>query len=275
MFHNSESIINDDKLIVTILPSGVYITGQGPAIVFLHSSLSSAKQWSPLIQKLKDRFTCINIDILGYGNADKVSDKGNYSFEAELQRIRLILKASIQNSAYHLIGHSCGGAIALKLAVEAPEKLLSLSLYEPVAFHLLIKGSKERAEADSFAGRVANLSNEQAAQFFTDFWNCKGFYQKLPAKLQAAMAADMEKVNLDFKGLISEKYQLVDLHVITCPAVVYSGEQSPSLSQHLAKNIAMALPSGKLQIMDAGHMGPVNQASLVLTKMAEFILAEK
>ena len=84
MFHNSESIINDDKLIVTILPSGVYITGQGPAIVFLHSSLSSAKQWSPLIQKLKDRFTCINIDILGYGNADNVSDKGNYSFEAEL-----------------------------------------------------------------------------------------------------------------------------------------------------------------------------------------------
>lgn len=256
---------------MTTLPKGVYISGQGPAIVFLHSSLSTAKQWIPLINRLKDKFTCINIDILGYGNADKVIDEANYDFNVELTRIRLILAHCIADQPYHLVGHSCGGAIALKLAVEQPNQLLSLSLYEPVAFHLLTKGSAEREEADSFAFKVADLSNEQAAQLFTDFWNSKGFFNKLPAKLQAMMAADMQKVNLDFKGLISESYQLTDLATITCKATLYSGLQSPHLSQFLTEKIANALPNGYLCQLEAGHMGPINQAELVLKEMAERI----
>lgn len=258
---------------MTTLPAGAYISGQGPAIIFLHSSLSTAKQWSPLINMLKDRFTCINIDILGYGNADKVIDEENYNFDVELKRIRSIIELSIGEKAYHLVGHSCGGAIALKLAVEQPEKLLSLALYEPVAFHLLAKGTTERSEADSFSLKVAELSNEKAAQLFTDFWNNEGFYLSLPAKLQSVMAADMHKVNLDFKGLISEGYQLTDLAIINCRAIIYSGLQSPSLSRFLAKNIAGALPNGELYQLNAGHMGPINQAELVLAKIAEFIAA--
>ncbi|XQW86128.1 alpha/beta fold hydrolase [Thalassotalea piscium] len=254
------------------LPSGVYLSGQGPAVVFLHSSLSTARQWGPLTKVLSEKFTCINIDILGYGNAEKVTDKAAYDFSVELQRIRRILTECLDEQAYHLVGHSCGGAIALKLAVENPKKVLSLSLYEPVAFHLLPEGTEERAQSDSFASKIANLSSEQAAQVFTDFWNSEGFYLSLPTKLQTMMAADMEKVSLDFKGLISEKYQLKDLTAITCPSAIYSGSQSPHLSQFLAQEIADRLPNGHLIVMDAGHMGPINQADLVLPKMAEFII---
>jgi len=258
---------------MTTLPAGAYISGQGPAIIFLHSSLSTAKQWSPLISIIKDKFTCINIDILGYGNADKVIDEENYNFDVELKRIRSIIEKSIGEKAYHLVGHSCGGAIALKLAVEQPKKLLSLSLYEPVAFHLLAKGTAERAEVDSFSFKVAERSNEKAAQVFTDFWNNEGFYLSLPAKLQSLMAADMHKVNLDFKDLISEGYQLSDLAVIKCRATIYSGLQSPHLSRLLALQIAKALPNGELCELNAGNMGPINQAELVLTQMAERILS--
>ena len=254
------------------VPAGAYISGKGPAIVFLHSSLSSARQWSPLVKRLQSHFTCINIDILGYGNAEKVLDKANYNFNVELTRIRRIIEASIGDKPYHIIGHSCGGAIALKLAFEAPKKALSLFLYEPVAFHLLKQGSVERAQADSFAEQIAGLSNEKSAQIFTDFWNSEGFFVKLPTKMQTLMAADMNKVNLDFKGLTTETYQLSDLAIISCPANIYSGLKSPLLSQTLAAEIAKALPNGVLKPLNAGHMGPVNQAELVLSTIADDIL---
>ncbi|GHE84992.1 alpha/beta fold hydrolase [Thalassotalea profundi] len=255
------------------LPSGVYVKGSGPAVVFLHSSLSTAKQWVPLINIIKDKFTCINIDILGYGNAEKVTDEANYNFDVEVTRIRHIIKTCIGDENYHLVGHSCGGAIALKVAFEAPQKLLSLSLYEPVAFHLLAQGSIERQEAFSFSEKIAGLSNENAAQVFTDFWNYDGFYLSLPSKVQEMMATDMQKVNLDFKGLTCEQYQLNDLSVITCSAVIYSGTQSPHLTQFLAKTIAEALPKGTLCELKAGHMGPIDKAELVLTKIAENIVS--
>ena len=136
------------------LHKGVYISGQGTPVVLIHSSLSSAKQWLLLVKLLEPNFLVINVDILGYGNADKVSDEKNYNFDVEIERIEKVLDCVAPNKPLHIVGHSCGGAIALKLAVEQPERLLSLSLYEPVAFHLLEQGSEARTMSDEFALKV-------------------------------------------------------------------------------------------------------------------------
>src|SRR3546814_1285704 len=39
--------------------------------------------------------------------------------------------------AFHLVGHSYGGAVPLKIALSQPQRVLSLTLIEPVLFHLL------------------------------------------------------------------------------------------------------------------------------------------
>ena len=149
------------------LPTGIKVSGQGPAVVMLHSSLSSSKQWLWLVSQLEPNYTVINCDFLGYGDAEDVSEPDNYSFDVEVARIHQALDIVIPNQSYHLVGHSCGGAIALKLAVEAPERVLSMSLYEPVAFHLLPKDSEERLEAESFANAVAGKTHHESAEIFT------------------------------------------------------------------------------------------------------------
>ena len=253
------------------LPKGIFVSGNGPAIVFLHSSLSSSRQWLPLVKQLETHFTCINVDILGYGLADKVSDPENYSFDVEISRINLALEEVIGEGSYHLVGHSCGGAIAMKMAVEAPERLLSLSLFEPVAFNLLPAGSEQRHVADEFAERVDRRDNFAAAEVFTDFWNMNGFFKSLPPKMQALMANDMPKVTLDFKGLVSPTYTLADVAKIQAPTLFLSGKYSPQLSHRLAEQIIGSLPSVKSVEVEAGHMAPVSHGELVLPKIADFI----
>lgn len=254
-----------------MLPSGAYISGSGPAIVFLHSSLSSSRQWQPLVKVLENKFTCINIDILGYGTAEAVADPENYDFSVETARINEVIEQTIGDAPYHLVGHSCGGAIALKLAVEAPTRLLSVSLFEPVAFHLLPTDSEERKISDEFAAHVSVSDNAKAAEYFTDFWNRKGFYLSLPEKMQALMAKDMPKVNLDFKGLISERYTLQDVANIKAPFLLMTGKYSQAISHKLVELIAGSVEHCRVESIPAGHMAPVSHAELVLPRFAEFI----
>ena len=253
--------------------SGIHVCGHGPGIVLLHSSLSSAKQWLPLVLQMKEYFTCINIDILGYGQAPKVTDLEHYNFDVELMRIRTAIEHYLGAQAYHLVGHSCGGAIALKLAVEAPDKLFSLSLFEPVAFHLLAPGSENRLIAERFSDEVADKDNYAAATIFTDFWNQQGFFNAQPKKMQQLMAADMPKVNLDFKGLISEKYTVQDLAKISAKSLLMTGKDSPDLGHYLADKIAQGLVNVKQQCFDGGHMAPISHAQQVQSAIADFIHA--
>ncbi|WP_170246302.1 alpha/beta fold hydrolase [Colwellia hornerae] len=250
---------------------GAYISGQGTPIVLLHSSLSSARQWQPLVKLLEPHYLVINIDMLSYGNAEKVADELHYNFDVEINRIKKIINSVAQHQSFHLVGHSCGGAIALKLAIEDPEKILSLSLYEPVAFHLLEQNSGARVLAENFANQVNIDDRYKGAEIFTDFWNQAGFFAALPQKIQDIMARDMPKVSLDFKGLISEKYTLSDLSRLTCKVLMMTGEQSPELSRSLANQIKASLPNVEHQHFPTGHMGPVTHSGLIHPAIARFI----
>ncbi|MFB0979992.1 MAG: alpha/beta hydrolase [Alteromonadaceae bacterium] len=251
--------------------SGIYVSGAGIPVVLLHSSLSSARQWQLLVKLLEPNFLVINVDILGYGNADKVTDEQNYNFDVEIKRIEKVLCAVSPNQPFHLVGHSCGGAIALKLAVEQPKKILSLSLYEPVAFHLLEQESEARALSDEFTRKVDIDNTHQAAEIFTDFWNNEGFFQSLPPKVQASIANDMPKVRLDSKGLMSENYSLADLSGITCQTLMMTGEYSPDLSHLLSNKIKDSLSNVEDKRFPTGHMGPLSHSDLIHPAIADFI----
>lgn len=253
------------------LPKGVYVSGQGAAVILLHSSLSSSRQWLPLVELLASSFTVINIDILGYGAADKITDPENYNFSIEMERIQSVIQTVISNDAYHIVGHSCGGALALKIAVENPQKLLSLSLYEPVAFHLLVEGSEAREVANRFAKEVDIEDPYLAAEKFTDFWNKKGFFKILPERMQHLMASDMKKVNLDFIALTSETYTSKELRKINAPVMMMVGLKSPQLSKTLADIIVSSLNNVELINFNTGHMGPISRADIVQPNIAEFI----
>lgn len=244
---------------------GIFVKGteNGDAVIMLHSSLSSSSQWRTLETKLKDDFLTINIDLLGYGKAPQVEHPENYTLAAEYSRIMAEIDNVIGNKPFHLVGHSFGGANALKIAVQNPERILSLSMYEPVAFHLLEQGTKAREEVDDFAKVVASSSDEQAARYFTDTWNRKGFFDKLPSKIQQLMVADIDKVNLDFVGLISEQYTLDDCAKISCPVLLMHGSHSQEISGEVIKRLLSVLPNVSECEIQAGHMAPISHADEV------------
>jgi pimeloyl-ACP methyl ester carboxylesterase len=259
-----------------MIEQGFTVSGEGPVIIFLHSSLSSSKQWIRLANKLCDTYTCINIDLLGYGKADVVNDPSNFNFNVETLRIKNIVNSIAPNEKFHLVGHSCGGAIALKIAVEEPNNILSLTLFEPVAFHLLAQSTDENhnrlaLNVKEFSENIGSMNNKKGAESFIDFWNGKGFYSSLPSKIQSTMANDIEKVKLDFIGILNESYNFEALRNIHCPCLILLGKYSQEVSQVLSQAIVDSLTFVEFKSVKSGHMAPISHPSVVEPAIYSFI----
>lgn len=245
-----------------------------PAIVLLHSSMSSKAQWAPLVEQLTPDFRCIPLDLLGYGAAPYPPGAGQgeaythtLADEADAIAARLA-----PDEPFHLVGHSFGGVCALHLARRMPERVLTLTLYEPVAFHLVPEQDAARSEIVAVVDDIlACATDRDATRVFIDYWNLPGSFDAAPASAQDKMIAQIAKVKLDFQALLGEPVALADLATLTMPALVLSGQHSPASTRSLAAQLAAALPNARALQTRGGHMGPITHGDAINPTIAAFV----
>lgn len=96
-----------------------------PALVMLHGFLGSKDDWSILMPSLSQYFHCICIDLPGHGaNHLRLASPGFSQVAAHI--VAKISGLGIKQ--FHLLGYSLGGRIALHVAKDFPNALLSLTL---------------------------------------------------------------------------------------------------------------------------------------------------
>ncbi|MGK8490419.1 alpha/beta fold hydrolase [Nocardia asiatica] len=106
--------------------------GSGPAVVLLHGGgpgASGLSNYSRNVEPLARRFRVIVPDLPGYGRSTKRIDQSD-PFGDLAAAVGGLLDALDIGSA-HLIGNSYGGAAALRLAMDRPEKVGKLILMGP------------------------------------------------------------------------------------------------------------------------------------------------
>ena len=130
-------------------------TGSGETVLLLHATASAGAQWQALAETLRSDWHVVAPDLYGYGESDPWPGHGPFALAEEAALAEAVLAdAGIANAGrrpFHLIGHSYGGAVALRLAMQQPERLLSLVLIEPVAFQLLRQEAPSPANPTSSA----------------------------------------------------------------------------------------------------------------------------
>jgi pimeloyl-ACP methyl ester carboxylesterase len=97
-------------------------------IVFIHGLSSNADAWSRNIVSLKEKYTCVALDLPGFGKSSKVAPTYTPTYYAEIV-VKLIDKLKLKNVI--VAGHSMGGQAAIKLALNHPQKLKQLILIAP------------------------------------------------------------------------------------------------------------------------------------------------
>jgi len=107
--------------------------GSGDVIVFLHGSGPGASGYSNFKQNfpefVKAGYRCLVIDLVGYGFSDKPDDL-DYTLSFFVECVIQTLDA-IDIDRFSLVGNSLGGAIALGLTLDFPERVEKLILMAP------------------------------------------------------------------------------------------------------------------------------------------------
>jgi len=152
------------------------------------------------------------------------------------------------------------------------DRIASLTLYEPSAFHLLKtvgnEGAAAFAEIAAIAGETAERviagDYHQAAAAFVDYWGGEGAWAALRPSVKAALVRWVPKAPLDFRALIEEQTLLPDLANLATAALIVRGEHAPRPTRLIAETLAKSLPAARLAVVDgAGHMGPLTHTAAV------------
>lgn len=232
----------------------------------LHSSQSHGGQFRSLLKSLPEGCEGIAPDLIGYGKGEPltVSDT-DFWLQTELDALEKQNKLPPEGSV--IVGHSYGGAIALRwarlMAEKHPEQVKALILYEPVAFHILKPEEPGRAEIEAVAAKMKQHSEAQACEAFVDYWNKPGYFSRLPEKAQRFMISQQRKVTADFHALLEEPVAAEDYANIQCPVLLMHGQKSPMSSRSVVARLAEVLPACETAVVDSGHMGPLTHPNLV------------
>jgi pimeloyl-ACP methyl ester carboxylesterase len=173
--------------------------GSGTTVVCLHSNASSSSQWRLLCELLSSRFHVIAVDGYGSGKSPPWPSGFALRLEDEARLVGAVLPPAPEQ--FHLVGHSYGAAVAMKLALMQPERVRSIVIYEPTLFHLVIGSEPLRSPAEgiwraaSDAADAVDAGNERTgAERFIDFWMGPGSWAAMPESRQAAVAVATRNV---------------------------------------------------------------------------------
>lgn len=111
------------------------IEGDGPPIVLLHGTPAFSHIWRNVAPALVEAGHTVYVyDLLGFGRSERPADLAvDTSVTAQLPILLALLEAWGLERA-HIVAHDIGGAVAQRLAVFHPERIVSLTLIDNVSF---------------------------------------------------------------------------------------------------------------------------------------------
>jgi pimeloyl-ACP methyl ester carboxylesterase len=253
------------------------VAGEGAPVVLLHCSGSSAAQWRDLVAHFAGAYRTIAPDLYGCGATGAWPGRRPLRMSDHAQMVAAVIRA--HGEPVHLVGHSFGGAVALRVALDYPELLRSLAVIEPVAFNVLRHDPADndlyaeiRAVAATVSECTLNGHSEAGMAGFVDYWNGPGAWMRLSPAMQAALAAQIASIAINFAALFADPTPRAAYPEVAVPALVVRGSDSPAPARRVAALIAQSLPAATLRtIAGAGHMLPLTHPAMLARALIDHI----
>src|SRR5687767_7480181 len=238
----------------------------GPAeatetIVFLHGLGGSQSTWASVLGHFAENYRVVALDLPGHGGSDKPSpDSTDYSIPGLAAKLGELLE-KMELSPAVLIGHSLGGATALRLALDRPKLVRALALVDSAALGSEISGELldrvESAPSRDEARRLMELFFENR-RFVLE----RGIDEMYAARTAPGADKAVKAIAASAFTRQGQNLVLVDrLGELGIPLLVIWGELDRVLPSRHAVAAVAAQPTAWLEIMEGvGHVPHVEAA---------------
>jgi len=262
-----------------IQPPEPYVreAGGGPGVVCLHANASTSGQWRGLMERIAPKFHVLAPDLYDSGKSPRWPSDSVITLRDEAALIEPVLARA--GSPLTLVGHSYGGAVALIAAVENPERVRALVLYEPTLFSLIEAVKPAPNDADGIRHAVANAgaaldagNRDAAAECFIDYWMWPGAWRAMPTERKAPIADSGTNVRRWKHALFNEPTPLDAFSRLRVPILYLIGERTTASARGVAKLLVPALRHVEVvELEGLGHMAPVTHPDKVNDRIQEFL----
>jgi pimeloyl-ACP methyl ester carboxylesterase len=248
----------------------VEMRGKGIPVLWLHGFCEDCSFFDTLIEKFIPGFLHITLDFPGYGKS-LASKDFSFSMHDMATAVEQCLE-KLNISRVHVIGHSMGGYVALKLQELRPEKIFSIVLLHSTA------DADSQVKKDN-RNRTIEVVRNNKALFLREF-HLNLFHQPNRLRLQneihtiqekATQVLSSETIIQTLKGLRDRPSHLKRLQKSNVALHYIIGKHDPILPAEELVNQTSLLNATVDILEETGHMGFLEEPEKCRKALEEFL----
>lgn len=249
----------------------VWISGDGPTVILAHGVLMDHRMWGPQVEALSEQYRVCCFDMLGHGEAP--DPPGERMLDDFVGQLHDVVQLVCDEEPSVLCGFSMGGLVSQAYAIEHHSDLSGLMLLNTVYDRTPEQTMRVR---ERFEGNLS-IGVENAVESGRRRW----FKERDRATRADAIEeilgwigdGDFAAKSKAHRVFVSAGSEVVGrLGVISCPALVMTGEEDDGSTPDMARKMVAEMPNAQLEIVaEQHHMMPVLDAAGVNAILLGFL----
>ncbi|WP_165949136.1 alpha/beta fold hydrolase [Kribbella turkmenica] len=272
------------ELMVDGVRLAYHVHGNGP-VCLVHPG-GPGIHWPYLrLPALEKHLTMVYVEPPGTGNSGLLPD-GDYSMTRYASFVDRLAR-HLGESKVFVLGHSHGGFVALQTALDHPERLAGIIVYDGMAFNGPELGEQASRNIDAYVGRrppgdplaaqVLQAWQDDPADreeqldalrrllpvYFKDYEAIEGRLTDWGATIDLTIDPNRKDSRWDIRGRLGE---------IAVPALVLVGVADFICPENSARELADGIPGSELIVLaESGHFGHLEQPDVFRDCVVEFV----
>ncbi len=252
--------------------------GEGEPVLLLHGALADHRLWEGMREDIAADHRFIALTMRHFGPGDWPDDK---PFARDVHDADLIAVLQAWGEPMHLVGWSYSGPMVLRAAVEVPELVRSVTIYEPT-LRTVVGGTPEGDAAvkqwgEGFADTAVAFetgdlqeATREAIEYV--FGLEEGGFETLPEQAQDIFLANAHTIPLDFGAPKPTPVTCEQLATAKAPTLLIVGSETYPIFTKAAAAVDKCMPNAEVHTIDGvGLGGPLQKRDEVLSALLDFV----
>jgi pimeloyl-ACP methyl ester carboxylesterase len=263
-------------------PRQWFRTGSGRTVVMLGGGVFGAAMFAPHAEELAGEFEIIRIQTLNVQSAEaKTEMPPDYSVAQETAALHETLSHIGVAGPVDIVGSSYGAVVSLHFAATYPQKVRTVTLFEPPAFWVL---SVQDFEQDSTARMMRDLTkqltpstsptDEQYFRFRCLLGECP---PHIPDSTEPARA-EWDFRRSAMRGLAAVTSHREDesaLKQLSCPVLLMSGSRSVAFHRRINELLAWKILNVEMSELEGTHTAPRSNKDGFIRQLRSFLASHE
>jgi pimeloyl-ACP methyl ester carboxylesterase len=253
--------------------------GQGATVVFVHGAISDHRIWEAQREPVAQRYRFVALTQRYFGTTLWPDSGEKYSLATHADDLAAFIR-DLNAGPVHVVGWSYGGTIQLVLAVQHPELVRSLFVFEggmasfvtdPTDAKALTEDRKDMVTPAAAATKAGDTAG--ATRIFVDAVNAQpGNFDALPPAARSIIFDNARTLPLHLAAPPPPQISCTQLGQIKAPVAIARGELTRPAFRILADTAARCIPGSRLLIIPKGrHSAPAEIPSAFNEALLSFL----